>query len=944
MNKKLFLTAVVFLTLPFITLAGGSAKRTSTYRLPAGVTSKEYAPRTIIFRVAPQYRSLCSESKIQSVAFEKAIGSLGTVKYSKKFPQHLPPSTPKNERGEELVDLSLIYELQFTGDVSLEKGINSLLATGLFLYAEPKFIPTTQYTPNDPGTGLQYFLQKINAYAAWDIHKGDTSTVIGITDTGTDTNHPDLASNIKLNWADPVDGVDNDANGYIDDFLGWDLGENDNDPQVNANAHGSHVSGCADAVTDNNTGVASPGYKCKFIPVKIADASGALTMAYEGIVYAADRGCQIINCSWGGAGAGSFGQNIVDYATINKNALVVAGAGNNANSARFYPSAYDHVISVASTGNNDVKSNFSNYGYYVDVCAPGSNIYTAQWDDTYQVQSGTSMASPIAAGCAAIIKSYNPSFTALQVGEQLRMSCDDIYSTPGNGVYDDLLGHGRVDLYNALNYAGPSVRMRNIAVTDNNDNIFIVGDTIRLTADFVNYLQPTTNLVVTMTSPASYITIIDNATTVGALGTLATANNTADPFVFKINSNALQNANLVLRFALQDGAYDDFQVYEMIINVDYLNITINDVFTTNSSKGRICYNSTGQAEGLGFDFLTNGTVAYETGFMVGINSNVSDNVRGASTSATDEDFNPIVTIQKHEPGIWSDFDTYGSFNDATNATSPLGLTMDYRTFSWSNSPDARYHIFEYKIRNTGSVTRSNVYAGIFSDWDIQTYANNKAGEDAGLKMGYAWCTDAGGYYAGTKLLTASGAFRHYAIDNVSGGGGGTDLTDGYDDTEKYLTLSTNRSTAGGTGTGNDVIDVVGTGPFTLAPGDSVVVAFALIAGTELTDIQGSASAAQIKYDLLTGLDENNNSGILATNAWPNPSTGLITIPVYLKEASRITIDVYDPTGKKIEVREMGQLVAGEHSFNLDLSGLSGGLYFYRLSNEKGFVTGSVVKE
>lgn len=944
MNKKLLKLAVVFLALPWMSLAGGSTRIATSYRLPAGVTSKEYMAKTIILRVQPQYRAVCSEHKILMPVLERAIAQLGNVSIEKMFPHHQPPVNEFNERGERLVDLSLIYEMHYTADVSLEKTINGLLATGLFVYAEPKFIPTTQYNPNDPGTSLQYFLTKINAYAAWDIHKGDTATVIGITDTGTDMNHPDLQPNIKRNWADPIDGTDNDLNGYIDDFSGWDLGENDNDPEVNANAHGSHVSGCAAAVTDNGTGVASPGFNCKFLPVKIADATGALTKAYEGIVYAADRGCQVINCSWGGGGAGSFGQNIIDYATINKNSLVVAGAGNNSSMDEFFPAAYDKVISVAATGVNDVKSNFSNFGYYIDVCAPGSNIYSAQWDDTYQQQSGTSMASPIAAGCAAIIKSYHPTWTALQVGEQLRITCDNIYSLGGNGFYPDMLGNGRVNLLEALSYSGPAVRMENIAVTDNNDNILLTNDTMRITADFTNFLQPTSNLVVTVSTSSSSVTIIDGTTNIGVLGTLATTNNNIDPFVIKINPTAPQNEAILLKFTMTDGAYSDFQVYEVTVNVDYMNITINDIFTTNSSKGRICYNGVSQADGLGFDFLTDGTLAYETGFMVGINGNVSDNVRNGTSGNTDEDFSAVLTIQKHDPGVWSDFDTYGRFNDATNANNPLGLTMDYRTFSFANAPDARYHIFEYKIRNTGNVTRNNVYAGIFSDWDVQTFANNKAAEDAGLRMGYVWCTDAAGYYAGTKLLTTSGGFKHYAADNITGGGGGADLSDGYDESEKYLTLSTNRSTAGGTGTGNDVIDIVSTGPFSLSPGDSVVVAFALLAGTELGDLQASAAAAQIKYDLLTGLDESNASGIISANAWPNPSSGMITIPVYLKDASRITIAVYDPTGRLVESKEMGQLIAGEHSFNVDLNGLAGGLYFYRLSNEKGFVTGSIVKE
>jgi hypothetical protein len=154
--------------------------------------------------------------------------------------------------------------------------------------------------------------------------------------------------------------------------------------------------------------------------------------------------------------------------------------------------------------------------------------------------------------------------------------------------------------------------------------------------------------------------------------------------------------------------------------------------------------------------------------------------------------------------------------------------------------DRKYIIVEYTIRNTGSSTLTDLYGGIFADWDIPLYSNNKADEDLSRKMGYCWSTDAAGLYAGIKVLTAT-PFNHYAADNVTGGGGGLDLSDGFDESEKYATLSTYRPTAGATAsTGNDVIDIVSSGPFTVGAGDSVTIAFALIAGESLTMIQDAA--------------------------------------------------------------------------------------------------------
>lgn len=193
----------------------------------------------------------------------------------------------------------------------------------------------------------------------------------------TDCDHPDLQSNIKYNYADPINGVDDDNDGYIDNYRGWDMSMNDNNPMVDMSDHGSHVSGCADAVTNNGTGVSSPGFNCKFLPVKCANATSVSTIdhGYEGIVYAADHGCQIINCSWGGGGGGSFGQDAVTYASVNMGALVVCSAGNTYSDVAQYPAAYKYAFSVAATNSSDEKSSFSTYNYTVDISAPWAPIF-----------------------------------------------------------------------------------------------------------------------------------------------------------------------------------------------------------------------------------------------------------------------------------------------------------------------------------------------------------------------------------------------------------------------------------------------------------------------------------------------------------------------------------------------------------------------------------------
>ena len=185
-------------------------------------------------------------------------------------------------------------------------------------YVEPYYLPKLTYTPSDTITDNQRYLDLMEAENAWDITKGDTTIVIGITDTGWDTSHPDLLDNVKINYNDPINGVDDDNDGYIDNYIGWDLGMDDNDAMWESSAHGTNVSGIAAAATDNVTGIAGVGFNTKFMPIKISNSVGVLTRAYQGVVYAADHGCFIINCSWGSFVPSQFGQDIIDYATIKK--------------------------------------------------------------------------------------------------------------------------------------------------------------------------------------------------------------------------------------------------------------------------------------------------------------------------------------------------------------------------------------------------------------------------------------------------------------------------------------------------------------------------------------------------------------------------------------------------------------------------------------------------
>jgi hypothetical protein len=721
---------------------------------------------------------------------------------------------------------------------------------------------------------------------------------------------------------------------------------NDNDPTWQGNSHGVHVSGCADASTNNNIGVAGTGYNCKFLPVKIADASGTLTTAYPGIVYAADHGCNIINCSWGGTGAGSYEQSVIDYATINKNALVVAACGNNSLDQAFFPSSLNYVISVAATTSTDSKANFSNYNFSVDVCAPGLNINATWPTNSYTLQSGTSMASPITAGTCAIIKAHFPSYTGLQVGEQLKATTDNIYPV-NNPSLANKLGTGRINMYNALtNTTTKSVTWSNQNITDNNDNIFLMNDTLRISGTFTNYLSPTTSAcTATLSTSSPYITMQNNSFNVGALASLATTNNTAAPFKAKIVGNPPVNATVTFQLTITDGTYSTNYFFDVTINVDYINVTVNDINTTITSKGRIGYNLDGQQQGLGFTYLDS-SMMYESSMMIGASSTqVSDMFRGSGTTG-DVDNSSIQNVYKVTPTVFSDFDLSGQFHDNVSP-SPIGVTTHHKSYAWSSPGNRRFVIVEYVVKNTGTGTINNMWVGVIADWDITsaTYAKDKTDQDLSRKMGYAYCTNNNGQYAGIKVLTQT-PFNAYGIDNVTGGGGGVDPTAGtpeFDTGEKYTVLSTSRPQAGNTApTGNDVMDCVSSGPFTLNVGDSVKVAFALLAGDNLTDLQTSADNAQVKYDGLTNVVHSQPMNEFGFNNYPNPATGSSYIQFFLEKNSNVELKMNDMMGREIATIASGQMLAGRQGFNYDVSKLSTGIYFYKLTVNGNSITQKVV--
>lgn len=306
--------------------------------------------------------------------------------------------------------------------------------------------------------GRQWGLEAVRAPYGWAVSTGSGMT-IAIVDTGVELNHVDLRDKL---WSNPGEvagnGVDDDGDGYVDDVHGWDFVSGDNEPR-DEHGHGTHVAGVAGAATDNGVGIAGMGWDVSLMAIRVLDSNGDGTSwrLSQGIRYAADRGARVINLSLGGYGADSTMRSAIAYAQ-GKGCLVVAAAGNDGDEADFgsrppyYPAAYEGVLGVAATEDGDQRAPFSNYGAYVDVAAPGVQIYStvpSGLTGGYAYLSGTSMSAPLVSGLAALRWARDPAATALGVAEAIFEGAEDL----GDPGWDPYYGWGRIDALQTLHTA-----------------------------------------------------------------------------------------------------------------------------------------------------------------------------------------------------------------------------------------------------------------------------------------------------------------------------------------------------------------------------------------------------------------------------------------------------------------------------------------------------------
>lgn len=763
------------------------------------------------------------------------------------FPEHMPPKKGELGRcGLPKIDLSRIYYLYLKESINVENTLKLLRSHKAIEYAEPLPLPQPLFLPNDPGANpptitpsdfKQYYLSIIKAYDAWDVQQGNPSSIIGIIDWGFRTTHQDLIANLHPD--------------YID------LGNNDYDLNLpnTLTYHGGAVAGIAAATTNNGIGVAGVGFNCRYLPVKAISDNLMIFRFAEAVVYIADRGAKVINMSFGYQGEpNEFWEDVVNYAVINKDVAMVGAAGNSNTTGRFWPASYQNVVSVAGTHANDLKWSGSNYNYEVDITAPSDYIHTTYYnccgafggifdnDHSYIPAvsygfSGTSFAAPQVSAAIALVRTQFPSLDAIQAMARVIATSDNIDAL--NPSYAGLIGKGRLNVHKALTENNvKALRIQDYQFVNN--SFPFAGENAQLVVNFKNLLSPTSNLQVNVVSLSPFVSISNSNFTLGNMNTSEVKNNNGSPFILQVASNTPYNTEIVLRFDFQDGTFNSYEYLKIIVNPDYLHLDINKLTLQIGKRGKIAEYLYPYRKSVGYTTTEYNTIATAGGLII---STHVDSL--------------VNSVPQYIPGdpLLTEFDTAGAFNhyktlDYQEITAFIKdtairrpkLRIRKKAYAYKNAPKDKFIIVEYDITNDSSRTIPNLYAALFTDFDVIDYARNRAGWDNTRKMGFVYHY-LNEMYAGIRLLSEQTP-NYYAFDN-NGIDGSINLYNGFTKAEKFTATSGGllRLQAGTSASGNDVSISIGGTISNLAPHAMRKIAFAYITGDNLSELQANADEA-----------------------------------------------------------------------------------------------------
>ena len=608
-------------------------------------------------------------------------------------------------------------------------------------------------TPNDPYYSDQNYLNMIGMNNAWDITLGDSNIVIGVIDTGLDFLHPDLQNSFKINYGEygngkESNGIDDDNNGFIDDWRGWDFTDEpltgdprrgdyldpDNDPtDDNSVSHGTAVTGIINAGFNNITGISSVAPGCKVMVLRAFDAEGygEEDDVANAILYGVANGVKVFNFSFGDYVFSNLLKDVIRFAYL-QNVLIICSAGNDGTDRLHYPSAYDEVVSVGASDNSNNKASFSSYGETVDIFAPGfQNLTTvrvgkgsSQYGGDYNKLNGTSFAAPIVAGISGMLLSKNPSLT----NEEIRgILVSTTAMLQGQNSWDHVRSSGRVDALNALqNFNNPTISRIH---TPSQDYTF-ENDTVTVSVSAASNLFLSYSLYYAKGQrPSEWIPLLSNQTS-QVLGDT----------VLKWNTAGLQDTSYTLRLAINSNSgrtiehrmiifkdknppmFTDIQFGNLI---DKNNFSQLILFATNKrTLGKIYYKRKGSSEPYisvladigtpNIGFVTNAHFGLLNGNNLAPNTEYEFYVEAISLNGKSATFSDTAFYFYTQPSI----NNYG-FN---NKNYKLGNSQFARTVTDINGNGLN----DLLVNDINNNLKLNVYE--FSNGNFQKISNDNWGD------------------------------------------------------------------------------------------------------------------------------------------------------------------------------------------------------------------------
>ncbi len=799
-------------------------------------------------------------------------------------------------------------------------------------------------------TAVSNHLQMLKVPELWNRGLTGRGRLVCSFDTGVEVGHPALAakwhghsSALSASWFSMVepDSLPNDNVGHGTHTMGIMVG-----------SEGADTIGVAFDAHWISAGVIDQG---RPLSSTITDILAAYQWVLnpDGNINTTDDVPDVILNSWG-VPRGLFAPCDATFWTVIDNVeaagiATIFAAGNEGPGAKSMRSPADRAstalnsFAVGSVDNNKVVGSFSSRGpsscdtsqHKPEVIAPGVAIRSSVKGGSYGYMTGTSMSAPFIAGLVALVRQFNPDATVAQIKNAILLSCEDLGSFGDDNSY----GHGLPDASRILDFipppSGASFSVFDKFITEGPSpfpgDSFHLRLTIAKQSGNVDQINGTLSCV-----NGSEAAVLANSAGFffGGSGNSAIS---VPEFQVQFNSNLVHGQEVEFCLELEDGTGQVFDslyfsltagiIPNGLISIQQTNrlsLSISDFGQYGFGPGSI-YNTGGN----GFRFDGGENILYEAGLIVGRNSvQLSSSIRDSLGNLMQSEFSAVDQLKLSVDADGGNVMSATMRDNLAQITVPITVIQKSKTYNTSDK--GGFVIFEYWLYNHTLENMTSIYFGLASDFDLGT-GGDYAHYDQSYEM--AWQQNANGQAVGIVALKNINGFS-YVLN-------GAEKT-GFTRQQKFNSVSSN-AFATIPGTASDIMTVTKSGPFSIAPRDSVKIALAVVVGSGTSDLYNNALKARESYDLATDIGDESNPNLPDEFAlhqnYPNPFNPTTTISFDLNQRQEIELTIYNLLGQKVKTVYSGVLSAGNHRMEWDATdnsghGVSSGIYFYRLVAEK----------